>query len=60
MRDDFYSPGWADNRHHLGSALGNGAHKLGHTILAAFESLARRNYDAPWLVTRPHQAARHH
>jgi hypothetical protein len=56
MRDDFYGPAWADNRHHLG----RGAHKLGRAIMVAFESLARQNYEAPWLVVRPSRTARHH
>jgi hypothetical protein len=60
MRDDFYGPGWADNRHHLGTTLGDGAHKLGATIMAAFESLAQHNYEAPWQAARPPAAIRHH
>jgi len=57
MRDDFYSAAWAGNRQHLSAAIGEIAHKLGADIYAAFESLNRRNYEAPWRVARRRPAA---
>jgi hypothetical protein len=60
MRDDFYSPGWADNRHRLGATLGDSAHKFGATIMTAFEYLAQQNYEAPWRAMQTRAATRHH
>jgi hypothetical protein len=48
MRDDFYSPAWADNHHRLSDDIHAAIHKVARVIGTG---LARQNaydFDAPW------------
>lgn len=45
MIDPFLSQSWAERHHTFTGWLG----RLADQILYAFERLAARNYDAPWL-----------
>lgn len=44
MRDDFLSADWADNH----NEMANGIDRLIKSLVAAFETLTARQFDAPW------------
>lgn len=44
MRDDFHSQVWAENHRQISDAI----HKLGRSVIAAFDALHAQQFDAPW------------
>jgi hypothetical protein len=53
MRDDFHSQAWAENHRQLSDAI----HKLGRSVIAAFDTLHAQQFDAPWRA-RPARRAK--